>query len=95
MSLLPVVVTFLLACACAGRSLEPPPTSAELEGYALNCAADQDCTGRLRCIAYNDISGRPRQQCFFPCNDGCPDRWVCAREVPDGASNTCFAPTGN
>ena len=87
---LSVAVISLLACACTGGSLEPPPTQAELERYA-----DQGCTGRLRCVGYSDIAGRHRDECYFSCNGGCPERWVCAREVADGPSNTWFPPTGH
>jgi hypothetical protein len=64
-------------------------TSAEREREHKTCEVDQDCEGRLRCVAYRGITGRELRQCLFSCLDGCPEDYSCQKQVADGPSNTC------
>ena len=66
--------------------------SRELASNGKACSSDADCSGRLRCVAYQGVSGRESRQCLFPCTDGCPAGFSCQVQMPDGPSNTC-APT--
>jgi hypothetical protein len=64
-------------------------TSAERERENKRCDVDQDCEGRLRCVAYRGVTGRELRQCLFSCSDGCPEDYSCQKNVADGPSNTC------
>jgi hypothetical protein len=64
-------------------------TSAETEKEHKRCEVDQDCEGRLRCVAYRGVTGRELRQCLFSCMDGCPADYVCQMHVADGPSNAC------
>jgi len=64
-------------------------TSAEREREHKRCDVDQDCEGRLRCVAYRGVTGRELRQCLFSCVDGCPEDYSCQKNVADGPSNTC------
>ena len=64
-------------------------TSAEREREHKRCEVDQDCEGRLRCVAYRGVTGRELRQCLFSCADGCPEDYSCQMNVADGPSKTC------
>jgi len=64
-------------------------TSAEREREHKRCEVDQDCEGRLRCVAYRGVTGRELRQCLFSCVDGCPEDYSCQKHVADGPGNTC------
>ena len=64
-------------------------SSAERELEHKRCEVDQDCEGRLRCVAYRGVTGRELRQCLFSCTDGCPEEYSCQKHVADGPSNTC------
>ncbi|MFL5312542.1 MAG: hypothetical protein ACJ79H_19070 [Myxococcales bacterium] len=63
--------------------------SRELAKNGKTCSTDGDCSGRLRCVAYQGVAGRELRQCLFPCTDGCPSGFACQMQVADGPSNTC------
>jgi hypothetical protein len=64
-------------------------TSSERDRERKSCDVDQDCDGRLRCVAYRGVTGRELRQCLFSCRDGCPEDYTCQKHVADGPSNTC------
>jgi len=64
-------------------------TSSERDREHKTCDVDQDCDGRLRCVAYRGVTGRELRQCLFSCLDGCPEDYSCQKHVADGPSNTC------
>jgi hypothetical protein len=64
-------------------------TSSERDREHKSCDVDQDCDGRLRCVAYRGVTGRELRQCLFSCVDGCPEDYSCQKNVADGPSNTC------
>src|SRR5690349_959288 len=64
-------------------------TSAELAKHGRSCTSDADCVGRLRCVSYYGVAARELRQCLFSCLDGCPEGWMCLKDVADGPSNTC------
>jgi hypothetical protein len=64
-------------------------TSSERDRENKRCDVDQDCDGRLRCVAYRGVTGRELRQCLFSCADGCPEDYACQKNVADGPSNTC------
>jgi len=64
-------------------------SSAEREREHKRCEVDQDCEGRLRCVAYRGVTGRELRQCLFSCVDGCPEDYSCQKHVADGPGNTC------
>jgi hypothetical protein len=65
------------------------PDRAELAMNGKSCATDENCSGRLRCMAYTDVGGREMRQCLFSCLDSCPDGWVCQAQTADGPRNAC------
>jgi hypothetical protein len=85
------VVASAASPAADGRDQREPvgATSAEREREHKTCEVDQDCEGRLRCVAYRGITGRELRQCLFSCLDGCPEDYSCQKQVADGPSNTC------
>jgi hypothetical protein len=64
-------------------------TSSERDREHKSCEVDQDCDGRLRCVAYRGVTGRELRQCLFSCLDGCPEDYSCQKQVADGPSNAC------
>jgi hypothetical protein len=64
-------------------------TSSEREREHKRCDVDQDCEGRLRCVAYRGVTGRELRQCLFSCVDGCPEDYSCQKNMADGPANTC------
>ena len=64
-------------------------TSPERDREHKTCDVDQDCDGRLRCVAYRGVTGRELRQCLFSCRDGCPEDYSCQKNVADGPTNTC------
>jgi len=74
-----------------GRDATEPAgvTSAEREREHKRCEVDQDCEGRLRCVAYRGVTGRELRQCLFSSLDGCPEDYSYQKQVADGPSNTC------
>jgi hypothetical protein len=64
-------------------------TSSERDREHKTCDVDQDCDGRLRCVAYRGVTGRELRQCLFSCLDGCPEDYSCQKHVADGPSNSC------
>ena len=64
-------------------------TASERDREHKKCEVDQDCDGRLRCVAYRGVTGRELRQCLFSCLDGCPEDYACQKHVADGPSNTC------
>jgi hypothetical protein len=85
------VVASAASPAADGRDPTEPvgATSAEREREHKTCEVDQDCEGRLHCVAYRGITGRELRQCLFSCLDGCPEDYSCQKHVADGPSNTC------
>ena len=74
----------------ASASQQPTAaTPAETEREHKRCEVDQDCEGRLRCVAYRGVTGRELRQCLFSCLDGCPVDYACQMHVADGPSNAC------
>jgi hypothetical protein len=78
--------------AADGRDETEPvgATAAEREREHKGCEVDQDCEGRLHCVAYRGITGRELHQCLFSCLGGCPEDYSCQKNVADGPSNTCM-----